>query len=112
MKEKYESGEEIVYRLKVKNIEPNSSAIDTKIEDVLDRRLKFVPGSVKIISGPNAGIKQIRRWMIKLIMMKTRKLTIRVGEGANASKGGIYTDKTPETIVEFKAKVRGRKDRN
>ncbi len=40
---------------------------------------------------------------------KTRKLTIRIGEGANASKGGVYTDKTPETIVEFKAKLRGRK---
>ena len=39
--------------------------------------------------------------------VKTRKLTIRIGEGANATKGGIYTDKTPETIVEFKAKLKG-----
>ncbi|GAB6418209.1 hypothetical protein bcgnr5372_15970 [Bacillus luti] len=110
VKEKYESGEEIVYRLKVKNIEPNSSAIDTKIEDVLDRRLKFVPGSVKIISGPNAG-DQTDQAMDDQVDYdeKTRKLTIRIGEGANASKGGIYTDKTPETIVEFKVKLRGRK---
>ena len=42
----------------------------------------------------------------KLTMMqKTRKLTIRIGEGANATKGGIYTDKTPETTIEFKAKL-------
>ncbi len=59
VKEKYESGDEVTYRLKVKNIEPNSSAVDTKIEDVLDSRLKFIPKSVKIISGPNAGIKLI-----------------------------------------------------
>ena len=46
----------------------------------------------------------------KLTMMqKTRKLTIRIGEGAIATKGGIYTDKTPETIIEFKAKLRGEK---
>ncbi|MFH7830123.1 isopeptide-forming domain-containing fimbrial protein [Bacillus luti] len=110
VKEKYESGEEIIYRLKVKNTEPNSSAIDTKIEDVLDRRLKFVPGSVKIISGPNAG-DQTDQLMDDQVDYdeKTRKLTIRIGEGANASKGGIYTDKTPETIVEFKVKLRGRK---
>ncbi|EMY4795366.1 TPA: isopeptide-forming domain-containing fimbrial protein [Bacillus pacificus] len=110
VKEKYESGEEITYRLKVKNIEPNSSAVDTKIEDVLDRRLKFVPGSVKIVSGPNAG-DQTDQLMDDQVDYdeKTRKLTIRIGEGANASKGGVYTDKTPETIVEFKAKLRGRK---
>ncbi|ASI77307.1 cell wall anchor protein [Bacillus cereus] len=110
VKEKYESGEEVTYRLKVKNIEPNSSAVDTKIEDVLDRRLKFIPGSVKIISGPNAGDQTDQALDDQVDYdEKTRKLTIRIGEGANASKGGVYTDKTPETIVEFKAKLRGRK---
>ncbi|MCU5375746.1 isopeptide-forming domain-containing fimbrial protein [Bacillus cereus] len=109
-KEKYESDEEVVYRLKVKNIEPNSSAVDTKIEDVLDRRLKFIPGSVKIVSGPNVG-GQTDKAMDDQVDYdeKARKLTIRIGEGANATKGGIYTDKTPETIVEFKAKLKGRK---
>ncbi|WP_153044541.1 hypothetical protein, partial [Bacillus cereus] len=38
-KEKYEPGDEVTYRLRVKNIEPNSSSLDTKIEDVLDSRL-------------------------------------------------------------------------
>ncbi|KWU56081.1 cell wall anchor protein [Bacillus mycoides] len=110
VKEKYEPDEEIVYRLKVKNIEPNSSAVDTKIEDVLDRRLKFIPGSVKIISGPNAGAQTDQAIDDQVDYdAKTRKLTIRIGEGENATKGGIYTDKTPETIVEFKAKVKGRK---
>lgn len=109
-KEKYEPDEEVVYRLKVKNIEPNSSAVDTKIEDVLDRRLKFIPGSVKIVSGPNVD-GQTDQAMDDQVDYdeKARKLTIRIGEGANATKGGIYTDKTPETIVEFKAKLRGRK---
>lgn len=104
-KEKYDPGDEVTYRLRVKNIEPNSSSVDTKIEDVLDSRLEFVPDSVKIISGPNAGdqTEQVD------YDAKTRKLTIRIGEGANATKGGIYTDKTPETIVEFKAKLRGEK---
>lgn len=109
-KEKYDPGDEVIYRLRVKNIETNSSAVDTKIEDVLDRRLKFIPGSVKIISGPNVG-DQTDQAMDDQVDYdeKTRKLTIRIGEGANATKGGIYTDKTPETIVEFKAKLRGRK---
>lgn len=104
-KEKYEPGDEVTYRLRVKNIEPNSSSVDTKIEDVLDSRLEFVPNSVKIISGPNAGTEteQVD------YDAKTRKLTIRIGEGANATKGGIYTDKTPETTIEFKAKLRGEK---
>ncbi|MEK4408635.1 isopeptide-forming domain-containing fimbrial protein [Bacillus sp. FSL L8-0642] len=104
-KEKYEPGDEVTYRLQVKNIEPNSSSVDTKIEDVLDSRLEFVPNSVKIISGPNAGnqTEQVD------YDVKTRKLTIRIGEGANASKGGNYTDKTPETTVEFKAKLKGEK---
>lgn len=104
-KEKYEPGDEVTYRLRVKNIEPNSSSVDTKIEDVLDSRLEFVPNSVKIISGPNAGneTEQVD------YDAKTRKLTIRIGEGAIATKGGIYTDKTPETIIEFKAKLRGEK---
>lgn len=85
----------------MKNIEPNSSSVDTKIEDVLDSRLEFVPNSAKIISGPNAGneTEQVD------YDAKTRKLTIRIGEGANATKGGIYTDKTPETTIEFKAKL-------
>ncbi|MBE7147380.1 isopeptide-forming domain-containing fimbrial protein [Bacillus mycoides] len=110
VKEKYEPDEEVTYRLKVKNIEPNSSAVDTKIEDVLDRRLQFIPGSVKIISGPNAGAQTDQAIDDQVDYdAKTRKLTIRIGEGANATKGGIYTDKTPETIVEFKAKVKGRK---
>ena len=100
-KEKYEPGDEVTYRLRVKNIEPNSSSVDTKIEDVLDSRLEFVPNSAKIISGPNAGneTEQVD------YDAKTRKLTIRIGEGANATKGGIYTDKTPETTIEFKAKL-------
>lgn len=109
-KEKYEPDDEVIYRLRVKNVEPNSTSVDTKIEDVLDRCLQFIPGSVKIISGPNAGDQT------DLVMddqvdydVKTRKLTIRIGEGANATKGGIYTDKTSETIVEFKAKLKGRK---
>ncbi|MGE6589987.1 isopeptide-forming domain-containing fimbrial protein [Bacillus mycoides] len=109
-KEKYEPDDEVIYRLRVKNVEPNSTSADTKIEDVLDRHLQFIPGSVKIISGPNVGDQT------DLVMddqvdydVKTRKLTIRIGEGANTTKGGIYTDKTPETIVEFKAKLKGRK---
>ncbi|OBZ57065.1 cell wall anchor protein, partial [Bacillus cereus] len=104
-KEKYEPGDEVTYRLRVKNIEPNSSSVDTKIEDVLDSRLEFVPNSAKIISGPNAGneTEQVD------YDAKTRKLTIRIGEGANATKGGIYTDKTPETTIEFKAKLGGEK---
>ncbi|WP_412678152.1 isopeptide-forming domain-containing fimbrial protein [Bacillus tropicus] len=104
-KEKYDPGDEVTYRLQVKNIEPNSSSVDTKIEDMLDSRLEFVPNSVKIISGPNTGnqTEQVD------YDAKTRKLTIRIGEGANATKGGIYTDKTPETIIEFKAKLKGEK---
>ena len=72
---------------------------------MLDSRLEFVPNSVKIISGPNTGnqTEQVD------YDAKTRKLTIRIGEGANAIKGGIYTDKTPETTIEFKAKLKGEK---
>nr|WP_270606251.1 isopeptide-forming domain-containing fimbrial protein [Bacillus mobilis] len=105
MKEKYDPGDEVTYRLKVKNIEPHSSSINTTIEDVLHPRLTFVPESVKFIEGPNAN-NEIDKVDYD---EKTRKLTIRIGEGANAIKGGIYTNITPETVVEFKAKVRGRK---
>lgn len=105
MKEKYDPGDEVTYRLKVKNIEPHSSSMNTTIEDVLHPRLTFVPGSVKFIEGPNAN-NEIDKVDYD---EKTRKLTIRIGEGADAKKGGMYTDTTPETVLEFKAKVRGRK---
>ncbi len=79
----------IVYR--VKNIEPEHRVL-------LIQKLKMFRFASRICtkfgenhSSPNAGneTEQVD------YDAKTRKLTIRIGEGANATKGGIYTDKTP-----------------
>ncbi|MCW4656303.1 isopeptide-forming domain-containing fimbrial protein [Bacillus sp. AS_5] len=106
-KESYESDEEVTYRLNIKNTEKDSKAVDTKVEDILDSRLEFVPGSIRIVSGPNSGEKTDRLGDDQAEYdSKARKIIVRIGEGANQSKGGTYSGDTPETTIEFKAKVK------
>ncbi|ASZ68156.1 isopeptide-forming domain-containing fimbrial protein [Bacillus cereus] len=109
-KESYEADEEVKFRLRVKNTQADTKSLGTKVEDILDSRFEFVPGSAKIVSGPNAGAKTDQAGDDQVDYdVNQRKLTVRVGEGANSSNGGSYTGKTPETVIEFKVKVKGQK---
>ena len=69
-KETYKIGETVTYRVHVKNTKENSEAVNTLSKDVLDSRLDYVPGSLSVVSGPNAGKKLMLLAMIKQIIQQ------------------------------------------
>ncbi|MFP1647572.1 isopeptide-forming domain-containing fimbrial protein [Enterococcus mundtii] len=107
-KETYKIGETVTYRVHVKNTKENSEAVNTLSKDVLDSRLDYVPGSLSVVSGPNAGKKTDASGDDQAeYTAANRTMTVRVGEGANATTGGSYKGTTAETVYEFQAKING-----
>ncbi|MZZ58514.1 isopeptide-forming domain-containing fimbrial protein [Enterococcus mundtii] len=107
-KETYKIGETVTYRVHVKNTKENSEAVNTLSKDVLDSRLDYVPGSLSVVSGPNAGQKTDASGDDQAeYTAANRTMTVRVGEGANATTGGSYKGTTTETVYEFQAKING-----
>ncbi|MBO1084930.1 isopeptide-forming domain-containing fimbrial protein [Enterococcus mundtii] len=105
-KETYKIGETVTYRVHVKNTKENSEAVNTLSKDVLDSRLDYVPGSLSVVSGPNAGKKTDASGDDQAeYTAANRTMTVRVGEGANATTGGSYKGTTTETVYEFQAKI-------
>ncbi|WP_167554727.1 isopeptide-forming domain-containing fimbrial protein [Carnobacterium divergens] len=102
----YAIGDEVVYRVKIKNITENTESIKTISEDILDSRLDYTPNSLSIISGPNMGNKTDQSGDDQAEYdSDSKKIVVRVGENANAINGGSYKDTTDETVYEFKAKI-------
>ncbi|PTO35324.1 isopeptide-forming domain-containing fimbrial protein [Enterococcus mundtii] len=107
-KETYKIGETVTYRVHVKNTKENSEAVNTLSKDVLDSHLDYVPGSLSVVSGPNAGKKTDASGDDQAeYTAANRTMTVRVGEGANATTGGSYKGTTAETVYEFQAKING-----
>ncbi|WP_206855925.1 isopeptide-forming domain-containing fimbrial protein [Candidatus Enterococcus mangumiae] len=105
-KETYKIGDTVTYRVHVKNTKENSEAVNTLSKDVLDSRLDYVPGSLSVVSGPNAGKKTDASGDDQAeYTSANRTMTVRVGEGANATNGGSYKGTTAETVYEFQAKI-------
>ncbi|MGL9922276.1 isopeptide-forming domain-containing fimbrial protein [Enterococcus sp. DIV1758] len=112
-KETYKVGETITYRVSLKNTKADSEAINSVSKDALDGRLNYLPGSLKIISGPNSGEKTDASGDDQAEYDATNKqIIVRVGNGATATQGGSYKADTAETIYEFKAQINERAKAN
>ena len=112
-KETYKVGETITYRVSLKNTKADSEAINLVSKDALDGRLNYLPGSLKIISGPNSGEKTDASGDDQAEYDETNKqIIVRVGNGATATQGGSYKADTAETIYEFKAQINERAKAN
>ncbi|MGH1860211.1 isopeptide-forming domain-containing fimbrial protein [Enterococcus faecalis] len=112
-KETYKVGETITYRVSLKNTKADSEAINSVSKDALDGRLNYLPGSLKIISGPNSGEKTDASGDDQAEYDETNKqIIVRVGNGATATQGGSYKADTAETIYEFKARINERAKAN
>ena len=112
-KEIYKVGETITYRVSLKNTKTDSEAINSVSKDALDGRLNYLPGSLKIISGPNSGEKTDALGDDQAEYDETNKqIIVRVGNDATATQGGSYKADTAETIYEFKAQINERAKAN
>ena len=112
-KETYKVGETITYRVSLKNTKTDSEAINSVSKDALDGRLNYLPGSLKVISGPNSGEKTDASGDDQAEYDETNKqIIVRVGNGATATQGGSYKADTAETIYEFKAQINERAKAN
>lgn len=81
-------GDTVEYTLSVRNV-GDDTATGLFVEQVLPLGLSFVPGSVSVLSGPNQGTKTDRAGDDEVEYdSANRTLRIRLGTGANATKGG------------------------
>ena len=81
-------GDTVKYTLNVVNSGSDAS-IGTVLRDPLPPELTYVPGSLQILSGPNAGAKTDTSGDDQAEYdPQTRTLTVRIGNGANATQGG------------------------
>ena len=86
------AGDILQYKIKV-NAVGDEASLNTIYHDTLDANLSFIPNSLKIISGPNAGFKTDIAGDDQLdYMAATRAMLLRVGTGANSIVGGIVTN--------------------
>lgn len=113
-------GDEIEFTSTTKNI-GDDTATDVVIEHPLPPGLTYVPGSVRVTGGPNQGPKtdMPNDDQVELVMLPdplnpgntVPGIRIRIGNGANASKGGTIpaqpqTGSDPSNIIVVKYKVR------
>ena len=101
-----ELGDILTYRLKVYN-KGTDAATKVELVDSLYGAIDFVPGSAKILSGPNTGPKT-DALTDDQVDVKGTALKFRLGGGANGSTGGVLgvtaaTDSV--TTLEFKVKI-------
>ena len=82
------AGDEIVYTLTFSNT-GNDTSINTLVSDALPLGVSFVPGSISVLSGANAGAKTDSAGDDQCEYdVATRTVRARIGTGANAVSGG------------------------
>jgi uncharacterized repeat protein (TIGR01451 family) len=101
-------GDIIEYTLTLKNI-GSDIANNTIFEDTLGFNINYVPGSMRIVTGPNAGVLTEATGDDQGEYNATsRSIKVRIGTGANATTGGNMVN-TPtgvdSTVVRFRATV-------
>ncbi|MBK7586414.1 MAG: DUF11 domain-containing protein [Myxococcales bacterium] len=98
------TGDVVEFVLTAKN-SGNDAAANSVLTDVLDPGFDYVPGSLEIVSGPNAGVKTDTKDTDQGDFDPTSKtLTVRLGTGANGSVGGTV-DVGTTISIKFKVKV-------
>jgi len=76
------------------------------ITHVLPPSLTYVPGSVRITAGPNAGNKTDTLGDDQVDYdAANRRLTIRLGTGASASQGGSITPQDMPSVVKYQLRI-------
>lgn len=101
-------GDELEYTLVGKNIGSDIS-LNTFMSDTLDPRTTYVPNSISIFYGPNAGIKTDAYSDDQAEYDPINRVIIaRIGTGANALNGGTVVNSpegTDSTVVKFRVLV-------
>jgi fimbrial isopeptide formation D2 family protein/uncharacterized repeat protein (TIGR01451 family) len=90
------------------NVKSNGldTASNVSITDTLDSNFDYIPGSINIVSGQNAGIKTdiIGDDQANYDTL-TKKISVNLGTGATAAVSGeMFVNQT--TLIKFKAKVK------
>lgn len=97
-------GDTIRYTIKVVNTGSDTS-INTILTDTLPQELIYIPGTIQITSGPNAGAKTDGASDDQAEYdPQQRTITVRIGTGATASLGGTVPV-SEETVIELQARV-------
>lgn len=80
-------------------------ALNNIIEDTINSNLNYVPGTLEVFSGANVGVKtDVASDDQAEYNSVTKKVTFRLGTGANTSSGGTVNSGT-STTVRFRVKV-------
>ncbi|MEN9302204.1 MAG: hypothetical protein RL264_633, partial [Bacteroidota bacterium] len=102
-------GDILEYTLVGKNIGSDLS-INTYLENTIDDRVDFVPGSISVTFGPNSGAKTDATGDDQgEYNSTTRKIRVRIGTGANGTNGGQVQSSpsgADSTVVKFRVKVK------
>ncbi|MFI0419974.1 hypothetical protein [Spongiactinospora sp. 9N601] len=103
-----EVGETITYRITARN-EGGSPAARLVLTDIVPEGTRYVPGSLRIIDGPNEGGKTDRPGDDQAhVDEATGRVTFNLGAGATGSAGGTLasTLEAPEgSTVEFRVRI-------
>ncbi|WP_433443935.1 isopeptide-forming domain-containing fimbrial protein [Nonomuraea sp. CA-141351] len=95
-------GDVITYRLTAVN-KGGGAADDTRLTDTVPPGTTFVPGSLQVVDGPNAGAKTDQAGDDQAEFdPATGKITFTLGDDATAAAGGRLPD---STTVEFQVRV-------
>ncbi|AUX19704.1 uncharacterized protein SOCEGT47_001560 [Sorangium cellulosum] len=99
------AGDVLRYTVEVVNT-GNDASVDTVLTDPLPPGVTYVPGSLAIESGPNAGAMTDAAGDDQgEYDAATRTVRVRLGEGANADEGGTLAAVTGATTVTFQVTV-------
>ncbi|HPH27081.1 MAG TPA: MYXO-CTERM sorting domain-containing protein [Pseudomonadota bacterium] len=106
-------GDTVRYTMKVLN-NGSDTSINTILSDPLPPQLTYVPGTIKIIDGPNAGAQTDQPGDDQVDYdANTRTITVRVGTGATAVLGGtvpVGETTTIELLAQVSRAISGRLD--
>jgi len=97
-------GDTLEYTITVTN-SGNDTAIQTIVTDPLPVGVTYVPGTLQIVSGPNQGAKTDAKGDDQADYdSATRKVTFRLGAGANGTDGGSL-GVSQQTVLKFQVQV-------
>ena len=101
-------GDEVLYTISLSNT-GNDTANNVVVTDTLTSNVTYVPGSLVIVSGPNAGPKTDAAGDDQA-QISGSTITFRAGSGANGASGGSLTPApgaTSATELQFRVRING-----